>query len=69
MNRNSNDPNSPSRLPRKIIWIVGAILIALVVLVALQGIILGTGEAVGIKEAAPGGADATAGQTGEGNRR
>jgi hypothetical protein len=44
----------PTRPPRKIIWIVGAVLIAILAIVALQGIIRGSGESVGVTAAAPG---------------
>ncbi len=47
-----------SRPPSKIIWIVGGFLILLMCVIAFSGIILGTGDAVGIEEAAPGGPNA-----------
>ena len=48
-----NDRNKPGG-PRNFIWIAAAVLIVAAVLVALQGVVRGGGEAIGIDEAAPG---------------
>lgn len=53
MSRESLDDRAP-RPPRKIIWIIGSVLVLLMVIFALQGVVRGTGEAVGVTEAAPG---------------
>lgn len=50
--RNSIDP--APRPPRRLIWIVGGAIIAILVLLALNGLLRGGGEASGITEAAPG---------------
>jgi|GEM_PF-4020144 hypothetical protein len=51
--------NPAGRSRKRIIWIIGGVLIVVASLIALQGIIRGTGEAVGVDEAAPGGANTT----------
>ncbi|RZI76964.1 MAG: hypothetical protein EOP13_00315 [Pseudomonas sp.] len=59
MSLNPDDPRRSARPSKRIIWIIGGVLIVIAALVALQGIVRGTGEAVGVDEAAPGGANAT----------
>jgi hypothetical protein len=54
MKRNPNDTGAPARPPKRIVWVLAAVLIALLVIFAVQGIVRGTGEAVGVREAAPG---------------
>lgn len=52
----SRDPydDRAARPSRKIIWIIGGVLVLLMVIFALQGVVRGTGEAVGVSDAAPG---------------
>ena len=54
-----NNSDQSFRPNRRLIWIIGGILVLIAILFALQGIVRGTGEAVGIDEAAPGGANAS----------
>lgn len=54
MDKNPNREQRPGRPARSLAWAIGGVLIVILVVVSLQGIIRGTGEAVGIKEAAPG---------------
>jgi len=51
-------PQPSHRPSRKLPWILGGILVALAIILALNGLIRGGGEAVGVEEAAPGDADA-----------
>ncbi len=53
----SEESGRPSR---KLVWIIGGIFIALAIIFALNGLIRGGGEAVGIEDAAPGDTDARA---------
>lgn len=47
----NNDKPRPSN---KTGWIIGAVLVALLVIVAVQGLVRGGGEAAGVTQAAPG---------------
>ena len=57
MSAGDNKPGG-RRLPKSPVWILVALMIALIVGFALNGIIRGTGEAAGVTGAAPGGTNA-----------
>ena len=48
------DRPGPVRPSRKIIWIVGGLLLAIIAIVSLQGIVRGSGEAMNVTAIAPG---------------
>lgn len=52
----TTDPHHRNR--SKLAWVLGGLLIVILVLIAVQGIVRGGGEAVGITQAAPGDDDA-----------
>jgi hypothetical protein len=54
MRTDRHSTGEPTRPRRKIIWIVGAVLIAILAIVALQGITRSSGESVSVTAAAPG---------------
>lgn len=57
---NEEPGDGDGRRPNKrIVWIVAGVLIALLVLVSVQGLVRGSGEAAGITKAAPGDDNAT----------
>jgi hypothetical protein len=57
MRRDLNDPDPSAPPSKRVIWIIGAVLVVLLAIIALQGVVRGTGEAVGVDGAAPGGAN------------
>lgn len=55
MDRSEGNPTPPRKPRSALAWIVAAAIVILLIILALQGMIRGGGEAAGVQGAAPGG--------------